>query len=423
MRRNVAILLILSLALAASGCSKHSDRSSYPQQTVVTIFYGAGFNNLSSDIKNNIKTTLQGDLPFPGSRHVFLSFAHLSVSDTNFSELRDSYLIKYTKDFGKISADTLYRVDGSRTACDPAVLEEVLRKVAELYPDAKYGLVMSSHGTGWLPAYKYSTVYQAIQYSARQRRNLPIYDRNADPDEPKVKTFGAEVLQEGTTKYSQEMTIQSMAKAIPVHLEYIVFDACLMGCVEVAYELKDVTDVVVFSPTEILSYGFNYKAFSLLFNDNPDAAGLAREYYEYYAAKNGRERSATISVVRTDKLEALAALSAGLFGKYRTEMAGLNSDSGVQEYFRGEEKHWFYDFRDILVTAGASVDDILSLDTALNECIIYKAATPSFLGLQIDSYSGLSMYLPSVTKDDQGVAGLNAFYKTLAWNKATNLVE
>jgi hypothetical protein len=59
----------------------------------------------------------------------------------------------------------------------------------------------------------------------------------------------------------------------------------------------------------------------------------------------------------------------------------------------------------------------------LNECIIYKAATPSFLGLQIDSYSGLSMYLPSVTKDDQGVAGLNAFYKTLAWNKATNLVE
>ena len=57
-------------------------------------------------------------------------------------------------------------------------------------------------------------------------------------------------------------------------------------------------------------------------------------------------------------------------------------------------------------------------EAALNGCISYKAATPYFLELQINTYSGLSMYLPSV-----GDAQLNEFYKTLAWNKATNLVE
>ena len=58
------------------------------------------------------------------------------------------------------------------------------------------------------------------------------------------------------------------------------------------------------------------------------------------------------------------------------------------------------------------------LDAALAECISYKAATPSFLGIAIKNYSGLSMYLPGA-----GDTQLNEFYKTLAWNKATNLVE
>ena len=48
-----------------------------------------------------------------------------------------------------------------------------------------------------------------------------------------------------------------------------------------------------------------------------------------------------------------------------------------------------------------------------------KAATPSILGLfDINVFSGLSMYLPC-----DGSANLDNFYKTLAWNAATGLVE
>ena len=54
-----------------------------------------------------------------------------------------------------------------------------------------------------------------------------------------------------------------------------------------------------------------------------------------------------------------------------------------------------------------------------------RVATPQFLGIEIKNYSGLSMYLPSATIDKDGKidAQLNEFYRTLAWNKATYLVE
>ena len=59
---------------------------------------------------------------------------------------------------------------------------------------------------------------------------------------------------------------------------------------------------------------------------------------------------------------------------------------------------------------------------ALDDCKIYNVATPSFLegasGFKIDTFSGLSMYLPS-----DGHTELSKYYKTLQWNKITGLVR
>ena len=106
-----------------------------------------------------------------------------------------------------------------------------------------------------------------------------------------------------------------------------------------------------------------------------------------------------------------------MFSKYRSGLDVLGVNNGVQPYFRSGH-HWFYDLKDILVKAEISSEDLAELENALAACISYKAATPQFLGIRINTYSGLSMYLPGA-----GDAGLDEFYKTLEWNKATNLVE
>ena len=55
--------------------------------------------------------------------------------------------------------------------------------------------------------------------------------------------------------FSSGIEIADLPGAIPMHLDFIIMDACLMGCVEVAYELRDKCDILIFSPTEILSSG------------------------------------------------------------------------------------------------------------------------------------------------------------------------
>jgi hypothetical protein len=99
-------------------------------------------------------------------------------------------------------------------------------------------------------------------------------------------------------------------------------------------------------------------------------------------------------------------------------MSGLQ----VQGYFR-YNRHYYYDLKDILVNAGISAEEEALLQRALDNCILYKAATPSFMlgssGFYINHYSGLSMYLPSMGSDY-----LDNYYRThLAWNQATRLVK
>ena len=116
-------------------------------------------------------------------------------------------------------------------------------------------------------------------------------------------------------------------------------------------------------------------------------------------------------------MEPLAEICCNLFEKYRSEIDELDPNK-VQRYYRGSD-HWFYDIEDIIVKAGATQQEIVAFQSALNACIVYKAATPSFMqSFAINTYSGLSMYLPC-----NGKVELDKFYRTLDWNKATSLVK
>lgn len=90
----------------------------------------------------------------------------------------------------------------------------------------------------------------------------------------------------------------------------------------------------------------------------------------------------------------------------------------VQRYYR-YDYHWFYDLADIVAKAGASAEELAELNRAVEDCMVYRAATPEFMGsFSIDTYSGFSMYLPC-----DGSMELDRYYRTLKWNLATGLVE
>ena len=394
----------------------------------VLILYSAGFNSLSSYLTEDIADLCNGWTPHHSrAEDVILVYSHLPVSRGNYSTRTNPVLFRlYSKPDGTVIRDTLMTYKSETISASAGQLHDVLSYIKEEFPAKSYGLLFSSHATGYLPNGFYSSpdsyrftedmMRTAGTGSGRQPYPVPYVEPDNDPSLPAVKSIGQSV--DGSLSY--EMDIKDFAEAIPMKLDYILFDACLMGGIEVAYELADKCDKVGFSQTEVLAEGFNYRTLAshLLGNkDSSDPYSVCEDFFTQYDIQEGVYRSATISLVDCNRLKPLAELCRALFDRYSEGLESI-SPGKVQRFYRSSH-HWFYDMESILVNAGISDEDLNELHDVLDGCILYKGATPSFMGeFQINTFCGFSMYLPK-----NGHTELSRYYKTLKWNKETELVR
>lgn len=439
-----ALLLLIFMALAIS-CAKDSyfdiDSSSkegtpYTPDTKgrvspvvnrnVMIMVSGGRNSLSSYLKQDLEELESSDIPTGNyaADHILIVISRISG---NKAMAAPAAMYQVYKDrSGNVVRDTLKTWEGFTPLFGESTLKDALKYVVNEIPATGYGIVLSSHATGYLPDgyYKDPASYEKahpVKSSLRVKRLSNIAQEVFEPipEYPAVKSVG----QDDDANSSVEMELKAFRDAIPCHMDYILLDACLMAGVEVAYELRDKASLIGFSPTEILADGFNYKLIaSRLLKDNPEPVQVCRDYFDQYREdilNTSGQSCATISAVNTEHMDALADVCRELFEKYRTQMSSVSAGS-IQRYYR-QDRHFFYDLRDILAKSGASAQDLASLDAVLDKAVIYKEHTSSFLGIQIDdnTYSGLSMYLPA-----NGSAVLDKFYKeNIDWNTVTQLVK
>ena len=403
----------------------------------VFIVYSMGYNDLDGFIRDDIKELLTSPL-MTNPRDVMLIFSHLANHYpgeyySRWNEPTKPTLTQISRNIdGTIQRDTIKIWPDTQIGVDTRTLNEVLTLVKENYDAERYGMLMSSHGSGWCPSGYLSDPSKHETSSPTDDDNpLEIYRAQAEPpllynlarpDEIPVKSMGAHFI----TKYEAiEMEIQDMAAAFPFKMDYLIFDACFMGAVEVAYELRNVTDIFIASQTEILADGMDYQTMAkyIYETDEPDLRGFCQRFFDHYNAQSGQYRSATISMVECSRLENLATVCKDIFGNYRENLALIKEDrTKIQKYYRNTQSNhrWFFDLGDIVKNCGLSPEDQAKFDEALNNTILYKAATPVFMSsFYINTHSGLSMYLPYTTGRDY----LNNFYKSLEWNKATGLIQ
>ena len=406
-----------------------ADRVVSEETRKVLVLYSAGFNSLSSYLQEDIEDLKKGYLPYDHRNDdVLIVYSHVPKKNSSYSVKNSPVLFRlYKTRDGEMTADTLKVYDEASISASADHMREVLTFVKDEFPAKSYGMIFSSHANGYLPSgyYAASDKYEDGLFRVAERMSasvgpvpVPYVEPEYDESDPPVKSIGQTVSTSGTETVSYEMDIKDFADAIPVHMDYILFDACLMGGIEVAYELKDVCDVVVFSQAEVLAEGLNYTTLSghLLENETPQLVEVCKDYFAQYDCLTGVMRSATISAVDCRKLEPLASTCRDLFSAYRDKIDYLNYKY-VQRYYRSSY-HWFYDLESILVQAGISQDELNALRRDLDGCVMYKANTPSFMNsFNIDVFSGFSMFLPS-----HGGNYLKSYYKTLGWNKATDLV-
>ncbi len=376
-------------------------RQEVVQKRHVLVMVSGGHNSLSSYLTEDLQDIAAGYVPVgtAAETNALVVLARLPVNELSTTDVPVLYRMYKDAD-GVVVRDTLQTFGPDDRIFGGDVIKRALQTVRDRLPAKSYGMLVSSHASGWLP---------------------PGYYDNPYSFEPRVRPFSIGQDKDGET--SVEMDLVDFAHSIPFKMEYIIMDCCLSGGVEVAYALKEVSNYVAFTQTETMADGFDYKTMMshLLEETVPNPQAVCEDFYNYYMAKTGVYQSATISLIHLSYLDELSAVCKNLFSKYRTALSALDGDY-VQGYFR-YDRHYFYDLRHILVCAGVSEEELSDLDSALQKCVVYKAATPYFMegtqyGFAIKHFCGLSMYLPS-----EGTEFLDNYYKEkIEWNKDTQLV-
>ena len=266
---------------------------------------------------------------------------------------------------------------------DATRMNQVLTDIIGMYPAASYGLVLWSHGTSWLPA--------GIQL------------RSFGEDNGRHMDLGG-----------------TLAAALPVKFDFILLDACLMGAVEVVYELRNKTDFIIASPTETLYPGFPYEQIvSELTHTEPDLRKVAADYIEFYNGISGILQSASVSLINTGELEQLAAITNQFIADltFDTETFDRTSVQRLDVY----DEQYTFDFLDFMEKAFPDAD-IVPLKQQLGKTVLFEAHTLRFINeYDINTCCGLSCYIPHPHRED-----LNVYYQQLDWCKAagfTNLFK
>lgn len=390
------LITIILAALCLNSCEWLGLGPEKEDNSYTVLFYVAGDNSISSYARDNIygdtasevKGLVDGYLPLSTDKDNNLVVFY----DTGDNEGPKLVRFHKGKD-GTPYEQLLKRYPADCNSAKVETLTEVLNDVESVFPSKRKGLILWSHGSGYLPEGYYS--------NPKDKANLVL------------KSFA----EEGNV----EMDITELHSALShYHYDYILFDCCLMGGVEVAYEFRDCADYIAFSPTEILAEGFRYDLITdRLFNISDTRLAvetICRDYMNLYLSKSGSERCATISMVKSCEMENLAAACRQIFENHRSQLNAIDRTS-IQRYGRNHASDWYFDLDDFIDDI-ASPEEYAVFSEALSKAVIFKSTTPSFLSITISHFSGLSIYIPRSKN-----TVLNTFYKQLSWNKATGLVE
>ena len=242
------ILLACSMLMFIA-CSSDDAPKPDPAHRTVLVYIGAE-NSLYSYVSDDLDEMIQGAGDIPASDNLLVY-----VDDRSTPRI---YKIGMEKGKGTSSVVKEYSTD--LCSSDPAVLRDVCRWVTENYSAASYGLVLWSHANGWLPAQE-----------VRDTRSI-ITDNNNNT----------------SSNSGPEMEIPALKEVLMEvfgnkGLDFILFDACFMQSVEVAYEFRNVAQWLVATPAEMPGTGSPYdKLIKSIFASSVDVEGIVNTYYDEY---------------------------------------------------------------------------------------------------------------------------------------------
>lgn len=334
---------------------------------------------------------------------------------------REAVLFELKKQNGRCLTDTLRRYS-DRPFTSRQWLTSLFSEVMTLAPASRYGMVVGCHGLAWVPVQGQRSARKRLGSQERIDEEDNLYkeeriDKEGEPND----LMHFEVQGPVTTRFiggtypETQIETTDLADAMAdagFHTEYILFDACYMSSVEVAYELKDVTHYLIASPTEVLSYGFPYITMGKHLLGTPNYKGIVDSFISFYSSYN--LPYGTVAVTDCTQLDALAAIAQQINAAAAEQLV----PNGVQ-IMDGYSPTLFYDLGHLMSLKDAGTVLTAAFAEQLDKTVPYKGHTGQYFTtlkdapVDIKHYSGLNT--------SQG--SLNHMADRLsetAWYKATN---
>lgn len=299
-------LMMIALAATLYSCHKDDDDPVDKRAQRTVLVYMAAENNLMRFASDDLEEMMLGSLSLKEDQNLIVYVDKANSSTT-------PYLARVVN--GELR-DTLYMKEG--LAADPTILEQTLKSAMELYPAKSYGLVLWGHASGWLIS-KSDSISAASRAYGGSTGNGSSF---------------------GSGKYW--MNIPNMAKAIAnalgdQKLKFILGDCCSFGCVEVAYELRNLTEYVIGSPAEVPDMGapFDLTVPDMFSESDLFYQQMIDHYYNYYLTVYDEQGSryynrftgdlkgysVPLAAIKTDELDNLASATSTLLNTIKDKVS------------------------------------------------------------------------------------------------------
>lgn len=348
---------MISLAMTFTGCSEEAfDTDSVNKQTILVFYPWTGSQSstgLLGYLQNNIDSICDGIIDRKGLNNsrvlVFLSNKY------NHSTLYDLQYNATTKSVDRVP---LKEYEGTSYASAEGIAD-IMNEVKTKASALNYALIVGVHGCGWT----YASDWSRYPYYARPSVTRPS-DNNfsgiqfgPDPNAPLTRFFGSVSLAENA------MDISTLAEGIResgLKMQYILFDACYMSNIETAYELKDVTNYMIASGSEIMAAGLPYRSmWSYLNSPTPNYSGIVSTSVNFYK-NNSSAPFCNLAAIDCRQVEKLASVMKDINAEYQLS-ASVSLDS--IQHLDGFRPNLFYDLEtyvDSLRPSGYLLDQFKS---------------------------------------------------------------
>ncbi len=392
---------ILASLLLLTSCYNEDTTSvnDINKQTIVVFMPWTGDNagnqGLYSNLQQNldsIEHAIVANKGYSGRLLVFLSTSATASS-----------LYEITYKSGAVSHTVINTYQGTDYTT-PSGIAQIMNDVKDNAYALNYAMIVGGHGCGWTYANDWAEL--PTQATATANRRLPAYaaTRFFGPSTPSAYAIDVETLAQGIEQAG-------------VKLQYLLFDNCYMANVETAYALRNATNWLLASTSEVMAMGMPYAAmWSYLSSATPSYQNITNTFLSFYSSYS--IPCGALSAVDCRQMDALAAIMRNMNSHYTLDETMIDS----LQVLDGFSTPIFFDLGDYVEHVCQNTSMLSDYEAQVKRTVPYAVSTDTLYSylydhpvyIPVKKFSGLTISDPS--RNEVAIKGK---IKT-SWWKATH---